>query len=447
MGTITTINPATGEKIQSYSLLTPQELEQKLLQARSTQQEWKNSSLTDREHLLRKIAAHLLHEKEALAKLAQEEMGKPLAQGISEVEKCAAAANYYAENLERFLAPEMVATEAKKSFICFEPLGTVLAVMPWNFPYWQVFRCALPAIAAGNTVLLKHASNVAGAALACEKIFQSVSGKALFQTLLIPSNQVASVIANSCIQAVSFTGSTEVGKEIASVAGAHLKKAVLELGGSDAYVVLADADLDHAVARCAESRLINSGQSCINAKRFIVEEKIYEDFCQKLARAMEKIEIGPLAREDLREELQNQVDRSIKMGATPVIGGNIPKGKGSFYPATLLMYVTPEMPAFREELFGPVAAVVRAANESEAIRLANESRFGLGAAVFTKNLEKGERIAVKELEAGSCFVNTFVRSDPRLPFGGIKDSGIGRELSYYGLKEFVNIKTIYVQDS
>jgi len=445
---ITTINPETEEVLERYPVLKDSEIEEKINTTYEAQKIGRNFSIGEKKKILQKIAQELNANKNDLALLAQKEMGKPIEQGISEVEKCATTANYYATNMEQFLSPEFITTEAKKSYVCFEPLGTVLAVMPWNFPFWQSFRCALPAISAGNAVLLKHASNVTGCALACEKILQaSLPEKNLFQALVIPSTKVNFVIAHPKTHAISFTGSTEVGKKIASQAGEHLKKSVLELGGSDAYVVLKDADIEEAAKFCAISRLINSGQSCIAAKRFIVEKEIYDQFVSLLIENMKNISLGPLARADLRNDLHQQVEKSIKQGAKLLLGGMIPENKkGYFYPATVLGEVQPNMPAFQEELFGPVAAVIKAISEENAIELANQSSFGLGAAVFTKDLLKGENIARHKLFAGSCFVNTFVRSDPRLPFGGIKFSGFGRELSHYGLKEFVNIKTVYVHE-
>jgi succinate-semialdehyde dehydrogenase / glutarate-semialdehyde dehydrogenase len=356
----------------------------------------------------------------------------------------------------RLLGTEPVQTDASTSFVCYEPLGVILAVMPWNFPFWQVFRCAAPALMAGNAVLLKHASNVPGCALAIASVFEKagcISG--LFQTLLIGSAAVQKLIAAPVIRAVSLTGSVEAGRAIAAQAGSNLKKTVLELGGSDAYVVLEDCALSATVENCVRSRLINSGQSCIAAKRFIVVESILSNFEQEFVARMaeaklgdpllESTVVGPLARQDLRAQLHEQVQRTIAQGARLLLGGTIPKGKGWFYPPTVLTNVRPGMAACQEETFGPVAALISARDEADAIAMANDSVFGLGAAVFTANRERGQRIATHELEAGNCFVNDFVRSDPRMPFGGIKDSGYGRELGAFGIREFVNIKSVWVK--
>lgn len=381
-------------------------------------------------------------------------MGKPVKQGIAEAEKCVWVCDYYAADAEAHLAPDLIKTEGSQSYAAFEPLGVVLAVMPWNFPLWQVFRFAAPALMAGNAGVLKHSSNVPGCALVIEEIFTQAGFPAgAFRTLLIGSRQVQAVIEHPRVRAVTLTGSTPAGKSVAAQAGASLKKTVLELGGSDPYVVLEDADLDLAVQTCVNSRLINSGQSCINAKRFIIVEPILAAFTDRYVAVMkskkvgdpllEETEVGPLARHDLRDELHQQVLMSIKHGARLLLGGEIPSGSGAYYPPTVLADVTPGMPAY-DELFGPVAAIIRAKNEEDAVRIANDSVFGLGAAVFTQDLKRGERIA-RELEAGSTFVNALVASDPRLPFGGIKQSGYGRELGSYGIKEFVNVKTVYIK--
>ncbi|MHA2496365.1 MAG: NAD-dependent succinate-semialdehyde dehydrogenase, partial [Candidatus Hodarchaeales archaeon] len=385
-----------------------------------------------------------------------DEMGKPLADARGEVEKCAWVCDYYAENAESFLAPELVETDASKSFVAYQPLGVVLAVMPWNFPFWQVFRFAAPALMAGNAGVLKHASNVPASALAIEEVFLKAGfPKNLFRTLLIGSKQVAAVIENPLVKAVTLTGSTPAGKAVASKAGEMLKKTVLELGGSDPYIILEDANLEEAVGTCVASRLINAGQSCIAAKRFIVVASLVTAFEELFVQKMNAQRIGdpldpattvgPQARHDLREELHGQVQKSIAHGARLLLGGSIPDDPGAYYPPTVLTDVKKGMPAYDEELFGPVAAIIPVKDEIEAIRVANDTIFGLGAAIFTEDIEKGEQIATLDLEAGSCFVNTNVRSDPRLPFGGINESGYGRELSYFGIREFVNIKTIFVK--
>ena len=449
------VNPATGKTIATYDEITPQQAAAAIEQAHGAWTAWRTVPFAERARPMTRAAAILRERKDEFARLMAMEMGKPLKQGIAEVEKCALACAFYAEHAETFLAPEIVKTEASKSYIAFEPLGVVLAVMPWNFPFWQVFRFAAPALMAGNAGVLKHASNVPGCALAIEGVFEQAGFPAgVFRTLLIGSRQVKAVIDHPFVSAVTLTGSTPAGKAVASQAGAALKKTVLELGGSDPYIILEDADLDDAVNTCATSRLINSGQSCVNAKRFIVVESLAAAFTVKLVDAMKArrmgdpladgTDIGPQARADLRDQLHAQVVDSVARGATLLLGGEIPPGDGSFYPATVLADVKPGMPAYDEELFGPVASVFAVRDEAEAVRIANDSIFGLGAAVFTKDVARGERIA-RELEAGCTFVNTLVASDPRLPFGGIKESGYGRELGTYGIREFVNVKTVYVK--
>jgi succinate-semialdehyde dehydrogenase / glutarate-semialdehyde dehydrogenase len=449
------VNPATGELLKTYDEMTPGETAAAVENAHAAWKSWRKAPFAERARPMRKAAAVLRERKAEFARLMALEMGKPLKQGISEAEKCALGCDYYAEHAEAHLAPEMVKTEASKSYVAFEPIGVVLAVMPWNFPFWQVFRFAAPALMAGNTGVLKHASNVPGCALAIEDVFlQAGFPKGVFRTLLVGSRQVKAVIEHPLVSAVTLTGSTPAGKAVAAQAGAVLKKTVLELGGSDPYIILEDADLDDAVNTCATSRLINSGQSCVNAKRFIVVEPLVAAFTEKLVAAMktrkmgdplaEGTDIGPQARPDLRDELHTQVMNSVAKGAKLRLGGEIPPGKGSFYPPTVLADVRPGMPAYDEELFGPVASVLAARDEADAVRIANDSIFGLGAAVFTRDAARGERLA-RELEAGCTFVNTLVASDPRLPFGGIKESGYGRELGTYGIKEFVNIKTVFVK--
>jgi succinate-semialdehyde dehydrogenase/glutarate-semialdehyde dehydrogenase len=451
---ITSINPATAEAINTYDEMTPEEVASSITQSHEVWQSWRTTTFAERAELIKKTATILRDRSTELARLMAAEMGKPLKQGIAEVEKCAWACEYYAENAEAHLAPDITKTEASKSYVSFEPLGVVLAVMPWNFPLWQVFRFAAPALMAGNVGVLKHSSSVPGCALVIEEIFTEAGfPKGAFRTLLIPSGRVQSVIEHRFVRAVTLTGSTPAGKAVAAQAGAALKKTVLELGGSDPYVVLEDADLDHAVQTCVNSRLINCGQSCIAAKRFIVLEPIIEAFTAKFVALMKAkkvgdpfidgTDIGPLARHDLRDDLHKQVLASIEHGAKLLLGGKIPPGKGAYYTPTVLADVKPGMPAYDDELFGPVAAIIKAKDEVDAVRIANDTIFGLGAAVFTKDVERGERIA-RKLEAGSAFVNSLVASDPRLPFGGIKQSGYGRELGSYGIKEFVNAKTIYV---
>lgn len=452
---ITSINPATGKPIRTYEEMTSEAAAAAVVQAHSVWQSWRTTPFSHRAALIKKAASLLRQRKSELAALMANEMGKPLAQGLSEVEKCAWGNEYYADSAESQLAPDVVKTEHTKSYVAFEPLGVVLAIMPWNFPLWQVFRFAAPALMAGNAGLLKHASNVPGCALAIEQIFKDAGLPAgLFRTLLISNRQVKAVIEHPLVRAVTLTGSTPAGRAVASQAGAVLKKTVLELGGADAYVVLEDADLEAAVTTCVNSRLINGGQSCIAAKRFIVVEAVLDAFTRQFVEVMKSkrvgdpladgTDVGPQARHDLRDALHKQVVASIEGGATLLLGGDIPKSDGAYYPPTVLTNVKPGMPAYEEELFGPVASIIAARDEDDAVRIANDSVFGLGGAVFTKDISRGERVAHR-LEAGSTFVNGLVASDPRLPFGGIKESGYGRELGPYGIKEFVNIKTIVVK--
>jgi succinate-semialdehyde dehydrogenase/glutarate-semialdehyde dehydrogenase len=450
------INPSTGETLAVYDEMTSEEVETIISQAQKAFSDWRRTGFAERRHLLNRAGEVLREYADKYARVMTDEMGKPISDARSEVQKCAWVCEYYAENGERFLQPETVETDATKSFITFQPLGIVLAVMPWNYPFWQVFRFAAAGLMAGNTVLLKHAANVPGCALAIEEIF----GKAefpenIFRVALVGSDKVDRIIENPLVKAVTLTGSVQAGRAVAEKAGTMLKKTVLELGGSDPYLILEDAELEQAVKTCVFSRLLNSGQSCIAAKRFVVvasqREQFEKLFTQRMAQAKmgdptaEDTEVGPQARLDLREDLHRQVLQSIKRGATLLLGGEIPQGKGSFYPPTVLTDVRKGMPAYDEELFGPVGAIVPVKDEEEAVQVANETSFGLGAAVFTKDVARGERIAAEKLEAGCCFVNDFVRSDPRLPFGGIKDSGYGRELSHFGIREFVNIKTVVVK--
>ncbi len=451
---ITSIDPNTGKTLETYQAMSPTVVAATLDQADQACRAWRGSTLAERAALLTAAGQALRREADPLARLMAAEMGKPLAQGKAEAEKCAWVCDYYAEHGAEFLAAQEIATDARRSFVTFQPLGVILAVMPWNFPFWQVFRAAAPALMAGNAMVLKHASNVPGSALAIERILRDAGApEHLFATLLIGSADVARVIGHPAIQGVTVTGSTPAGRAVAQEAGAMLKKSVLELGGSDPYVILEDADLDRAVESCVAGRLINTGQSCIAAKRFIVPRPIVQEFQQRVVAAMatktmgdptDAVDLGPLARHDLRDELHQHVERSIAAGARLLLGGRIPDSPGAFYPPTVLGDVAPGMPAYEEELFGPVAAIIPVAGEEEAIAVANDTTFGLGAAVFTEDVARGEQIAATRLEAGCCFVNAFVRSDPRLPFGGIKESGYGRELGVFGIREFVNVKTVYV---
>jgi succinate-semialdehyde dehydrogenase / glutarate-semialdehyde dehydrogenase len=449
------VNPATGAMLATYEEMTPDQVRGIINKAHEAYLDWRRTSFRARAALNRQAAQVLRSNAAEYARLMAEEMGKPVRDGVAEVQKCAVGCDYYAENAERFLAPEITKTEARKSFVVFRPLGVVLAVMPWNFPFWQVFRFAAPGLMAGNAAVLKHASNVPGCALAIEQIFRKAGfPENLFRTLMIGSRSVDAVIEHPLIRAATLTGSGPAGRAVASKAGAMLKKTVLELGGSDPYLVLEDADLDLAATVSTKGRLVNSGQSCIAAKRFIIVEEVRRQFEEMFVNRMsaarmgdpfsENTEIGPLARHDLRDTVHRQVEGSIAKGARCLLGGTIPNSRGAYYPPTVLTDVRKGMPAFDEEVFGPVAAVVPVKDEEQAIAMANDTAFGLGGGVFTRDLARGEHIAAELIESGMVFVNEHVSSDPRLPFGGIKESGYGRELSHYGIKEFVNIKTVYV---
>lgn len=449
------LNPATGQVLSEYPTLTAQEVSAAVGTSQDVFESWARCSPGERARPLATLARVLRERSGELATQMTREMGKPIAQARSEVEKCAFGCEYYAAEGPGLLASIPLASDASKSLVSFEPLGIVLAIMPWNFPLWQAVRFAAPALVAGNTVLLKHAPTVPGCALAIQRAFEEAGfPQGALQTLLVDVEPVAGLIADPRVAAVTFTGSTRAGRAVAAQAGAHIKKTVLELGGSDPYVVLEDADLDLAVQQCVEGRLQNTGQSCIAAKRWIVVEAVIDLFRERALALMAEAEmgdpmlettrIGPLARQDLRDTLHDQVRRSVEAGATCLLGGRVPDRPGWFYPATMLDDVTPGMAAFDEELFGPVAALVQARDEEHAIELANQTRYGLAAAVFTRDTERGERIARERLHAGGCFVNAFARSDPRLPFGGVKDSGFGRELSGFGIREFTNVKTVWV---
>ena len=452
---ITSVNPTTGKPIKTYDEMTSDAAAAVLVKTHEAWLSWRETTFAARASLMKKTATVLRQRNRELAMLMADEMGKPLAQGTAEVEKCAWGCDYYADNAESQLAPDAIKTESTRSYVAFEPLGIVLAIMPWNFPFWQVYRFAAPALMAGNVGVLKHASNVPECALAIERIFQESGFPAdVFRSLLIGSKQVQAVIEHPLVRAVTLTGSTPAGKAVAAQAGAVLKKTVLELGGSDAYVILEDADVDAAATTCVNSRLINAGQSCIAAKRFVVVRPLLEAFTNRFVALMklkkmgnpmaEGTDLGPQARHDLRDALHKQVRSSIDRGASLLLGGEVPPGEGAFYPPTVLTNVKPGTPAYDEELFGPVAAIIEAKDEDDAVRIANDSVFGLGAAVFTRDAARGERVA-RRLEAGATFVNALVASDPRLPFGGIKESGYGRELGAYGIKEFVNTKTVVVK--
>jgi succinate-semialdehyde dehydrogenase/glutarate-semialdehyde dehydrogenase len=455
---IQSINPVNGKVIKNYKEHTLKQVNRKIETTQIAWLEWQNTSFSERASLLKKASVLLIKRKEKLAGLMAIEMGKPIKDGIAEIEKCASVCDYYADNGEELLKDELIKTEASKSYVSFRPLGLVLAIMPWNFPYWQLFRFLAPALMAGNCGLLKHASNVSGCALSIEQIIRDAGfPENVFQVLLINSKVVKSVISHPFIKAVTLTGSTEAGKQVAQQAAQLLKKSVLELGGSDPYIVLEDADLEQAADICAQSRLINNGQSCIAAKRFIIIKTIEKEFIRLFKAKMEarttgdpfdtRTNLGPMSRLDLRDELHLQVQENIQAGAKCILGGQIPdfKGRHAFYTPTILTGIKKGMPAYQEEIFGPVALIISAKNTDEAIRIANDTPFGLGAAVFTKDGSLGEQIAKTKLSAGSCFVNSFVKSDPGLPFGGINQSGYGRELGVFGIREFVNIKTVYIK--
>jgi len=450
------INPATGKTVGSYPDHTLEQAAAIADACDAAFSSWKRVSFAERARPMRTAARLLRERKASYGRLMSDEMGKLLRDGVAEAEKCAWVCEYYADNAEAFLRREEVPTDASHSFVAYEPLGVVLAVMPWNYPFWQVFRFLAPALMAGNTGLLKHASNVPGSALAIERVVADAGFPPdVFRTILVPGRAMDAVIGHPKVRAVTLTGSTPAGRNVARRAGELLKKTVLELGGADAYVILEDADLDLAVPACVNARLINAGQSCIAAKRFVVPRKIRAEFERRYVAEMGQrrmgdpldpsSDVGPQARVDLRDELHGQVSDSIAKGAKCLLGGEVPSQTGAWYPPTILTDVKPGMPAYDDELFGPVASIIPVADEAEALRVANDSPFGLGAAVFTRDVARGEEIAARELDAGCCFVNAAVKSDPRLPFGGIKDSGYGRELGLWGIREFVNVKTVWVR--
>ncbi len=452
---IATINPASGETIKTFDQLTEQELDAKLETAMSTFQSYRRTSLADREQMMLRAAAILEAEKNQLGRLMTLEMGKPIKGAEQEAEKCAWVCRYYAETARQHLADELIATNASKSYVAYQPLGPVLAVMPWNFPFWQVFRFAAPALMAGNVGLLKHASNVPQCALAIEDIFRRAGFPAgIFQTLLIGSENVPRVLEDKRVAAATLTGSEPAGRSVASIAGKQIKKTVLELGGSDPFIVMPSADISEAVATGVRARTINNGQSCIAAKRFIVAGSIYEQFERRFVEAMKALrigdpmlpetEIGPLATEQILRDIEVQVHKSIAAGARLLTGGERRRSPGNYYEPTVLADIPESAPAFCEELFGPVALLFRVANLDDAIALANRTPFGLGASAWTNDGQQRSRF-IDELEAGSVFINGMVASDPRLPFGGVKHSGYGRELGEFGIREFVNVKTVWIK--
>ena len=451
---IQSVNPANNTLIQTFEPHTDTYVTAALERSEKTYRQWKEVSFEERSKLMLKAAEALRERKSAYAQLLTLEMGKVMSEAQAEIEKCAKVCEYYAARAAGFLADEPLESENGRAFISYEPLGAVLAVMPWNFPFWQVFRFAAPTLMAGNTALLKHASNVPQAALAIEEVFMEAGfPNGAFQTLLIGADQVKQVIEDDRVKAVTLTGSESAGSQVAAIAAGKIKKSVLELGGSDPFIVLDDADPDKTARIAAKARMINCGQSCIAAKRFIVMERIAETFLEKLSAYMSAYEpgdpaeplvkCGPMASEQLAEELLRQVEGSIKMGAVPLIGGKRPDREGAYFEPTILTAVRPGMPAYEEELFGPVASVMVVKDETEAIEVANDSKFGLGGSVWTNDPQRGLSVA-RKVETGAMFVNAMVASDPALPFGGIKTSGYGRELSHLGIREFVNAKTIVI---
>ncbi|WP_316827050.1 NAD-dependent succinate-semialdehyde dehydrogenase [Pedobacter miscanthi] len=455
---ISSINPVNGVIIKTYQEDSADQIHQKIDQVHQAWLSYKETDFKSRAMLLLQVSKLLTERKDQLAKLMALEMGKPLKAGVAEVLKCASVCEYYAENGAEFLADQSIKTTAAKSYVSFQPIGVVLAIMPWNFPFWQVFRFLAPALMAGNCGVLKHSSGVTGCAIEIEKlIIDAGFPENVFKTLICSSKAISGVIENPYIKAVTLTGSTEAGKKVAEQAGKLIKKTVLELGGSDPYIILSDADLKKAAKICAEARLINNGQSCIAAKRFIVVKEVVEQFTALFKAGMaskktgdpllDDTDLGPMARAELRDELHQQVLKSIKQGAKCILGGEIPvtEGEHAYYQPTILTGVKKGILAYDEEIFGPVAAIITADDTKDAIHIANDTNFGLGAAIFTENASLAENIARNKLAAGSCFVNEGVKSDPALPFGGINQSGYGRELGMFGIHEFVNIKTVYIK--
>lgn len=451
---IRSTDPATGKTLAEYPALTESELEDRLALSWAAYRRHRSEAPRARAPRMAALAELLERQKRELGELMTREMGKPLAAAVAEAEKCAWACRYYAENAEQLLADEPVATDAERSWVRYEPLGPVLAVMPWNFPFWQVFRFAAPAVMAGNVALLKHASNVPGCALAIERLFAEAGfGPGVFQTLLVEADAVAAILDDPRVRAATLTGSTPAGSAVAERAGKRIKKTVLELGGSDPFVVMPSADLPEAIETAVRARTINNGQSCIAAKRFIIHRDVYEAFEAGFVAGMERLrmgdpmspdtDVGPLATERIRDEVHAQVERSVELGARLLTGGGVPEGAGYFYPPTALADAPRGSPARDEEIFGPVASLFRVDGLEEAITLANDTEFGLGSSVWTNDDEERTRL-IEGMEAGQVFVNGMVASDPRLPFGGVKASGYGRELARWGIHEFVNVKTVWV---
>lgn len=455
MNTFQTINPATSAPVATYTFSNAESLQRAVAQTHEAWLKWRATTFGERRTLMNGMADLLLSQKQELARLITTEMGKPIQQAIAEIEKCALVCTHYAAVSETLLQNKPVSTDSGESYIQFAPMGVVMAIMPWNFPFWQTFRFAAPALMAGNAALLKPAPNTSGCGLKIAELFaQAGFPFHLFTTVLADVPQIESLIAHPQVAAITLTGSTRAGRSVAALAGQHLKKTVLELGGSDPYVVLADADPKQAAAICVAGRLVNSGQSCVSAKRFIVQEHMANAFIAEVHRLLlskkagnpmdSESDLGPLARADLRDQLHQQVQRSVQAGATCELGGQIPEGPGFFYPPTLLTGVKKGMAAYKEELFGPVAVVINAKTEEEALAIANDTAYGLGSAIITSDVARARKIAEQSIQAGCCFINDFVKSDPRLPFGGIRDSGYGRELGEHGLMEFVNVKAIRI---
>jgi succinate-semialdehyde dehydrogenase/glutarate-semialdehyde dehydrogenase len=451
---IVSLNPATEEVLATFDPFTPQEVEDAVAEAHQAFAVWRDRSIEQRAVPMRKLAGLLRDRADRYARLMTLEMGKPITEAKAEIEKCAWGCDHFAESAGRYLADEPIASSARRSIVAFEPLGVILAVMPWNFPFWQVIRFGAPALMAGNAAVLKHASNVPQCALAIEEAVRDAGfPDGLLRAVLVAGGAIEPLIGDERIRAVTLTGSSTTGSRIAELAGRALKKSVLELGGSDPYIVLADADLDAAARTGARARNQNAGQSCIAAKRFIAERAVADDFERAFATAVEdlivgdpmdpKTQVGPLARRDLLETLERQVEESLRMGARLLTGGERMSGAGFFYRPTVLADVTAQMPVFEEETFGPVAAVMRVRDADDAVKLANDSAYGLGASLWTRDAALGERLA-RRIESGSVFINGMVASDPRLPFGGVKRSGYGRELSAYGIREFTNVQTIWI---
>ncbi len=449
------INPATGQTIQSFPAWSVEKIHTVLNQVESAQPDWAAFTIEERSHYMRNLALIFRQQCEEYAHLITEEMGKLLREARAEVEKCAIGCDYYADHAQSYLRDEVIASDASRSLVTYQPLGTLLCIMPWNFPFWQLIRAAAPAMMAGNTVVLKHASNVPRCALALEEAFYRAKfPDHTFRTLMITAEQTEAVVADERISAVTLTGSSHAGRKVAAIAGQHLKKCVLELGGSDPFIVLDDADIEFTAKQALFARFQNMGQSCIAAKRFILIDSIADSFIDCFKALVDQLQCGdpkddsvgiaPMARMDLRTELHAQVERSLAAGATLVAGGSLIERPGNYYAPTILDHVHPGMSAFDEELFGPVATITRVTDSDEAVKLANLTQYGLGGSVWTRDLDRGELLA-RQIHAGCTFVNGIVKSDPRLPFGGIKDSGYGRELSYHGIREFVNIKTLWIK--